>query len=460
MALVIRRTIAYGGNLAAYLAVVVGLLVLVNYLAAQHRVRRDFTAGGKYSLSPQTEKTLARLPHPVKVTAFVKDDLAQRVRIKNMLEQYAFQGKNFSWEFSDPDKDPETARTLGVTEYNTYVMTGKEGRVERFTGGVNEEKLTNALIRLTDEKQKTLYFAKGHGEGGLDDAGPQGFSGVKELLAGQSYKTAELLLFQEGEVPASASAVIIAGPQKELMDAERAKLDAYLARGGSVLFMAEPFTLKTSPAWLAGYGITPQHDIVVDKASQLVGGGVLSPIAVAYSEHPVTRGFRTMTLFPTAFSLLTGKGVAGGEAVTLVETSPETWGETGEAELRKSGSVRFDKESDHPGPLTLAAVANVPPKDVKEGQASTPGKLIVVGDADFARNAYLNIAGNRDFLMNAVNWLAAREDRISIASKTPQTDPLILGVTQLAALGGIAILALPGAALVAGLWVVLRRRRS
>ena len=43
------------------------------------------------------------------------------------------------------------------------------------------------------------------------------------------------------------------------------------------------------------------------------------------------------------------------------------------------------------------------------GDGARRGRLVVVGDADFASDAYLDLLGNRDLALNAVAWLAGEE---------------------------------------------------
>jgi ABC-type uncharacterized transport system involved in gliding motility auxiliary subunit len=46
---------------------------------------------------------------------------------------------------------------------------------------------------------------------------------------------------------------------------------------------------------------------------------------------------------------------------------------------------------------------------------------VVIGDSDFASNAYQRSAANADLFVNSINWLAQEEDLISIRPKS-QTD--------------------------------------
>ena len=69
--------------------------------------------------------------------------------------------------------------------------------------------------------------------------------------------------------------------------------------------------------------------------------------------------------------------------------------------------------------LPVAAAGRYPRDD---GEA----RIVIIGDRDFASNRLLSALYNRDLLLNAVLWLAADEEHISIRPKawTPDQDPL------------------------------------
>jgi hypothetical protein len=98
--------------------------------------------------------------------------------------------------------------------------------------------------------------------------------------------------------------------------------------------------------------------------------------------------------------------------------------------------------------------------------AHRPGRLLVVGDADFASDAYLDLLGNRDLALNAVAWATGEETLAGLRPKRmPEImrplSPLVLTERQARAiLVGVTIVE-PGLVLIAGLVLVgLRRRRG
>ena len=91
--------------------------------------------------------------------------------------------------------------------------------------------------------------------------------------------------------------------------------------------------------------------------------------------------------------------------------------------------------------------------------AAAGGRLVVFGDLDFATDAQIANSGNALLLVNAFNWLVEREELIDIEARTPEKTRLTLAGGELTSLYTIVMLLLPGAAIVAGVWIAMARRR-
>jgi hypothetical protein len=96
--------------------------------------------------------------------------------------------------------------------------------------------------------------------------------------------------------------------------------------------------------------------------------------------------------------------------------------------------------------------------------SSTGARMVIVGDADFASNQWLQRTtyGNQEFFINAANWLAEGENAIPLPPPNFELrtiEPFTnIGLT----LVGISLACLmPGALLVIGIvvWIIRRRRR-
>jgi ABC-type uncharacterized transport system involved in gliding motility auxiliary subunit len=146
---------------------------------------------------------------------------------------------------------------------------------------------------------------------------------------------------------------------------------------------------------------------------------------------------------------------AGGPAIDLLSTSAASW-RTPDRSPLTTGAGEFVAGRDTRGPVAVAASTELP------GDGPRPGRLLVVGDADFAANLLLDYGGNRDLLLNAVDWLAGEESMIG--SRPPRQLPgenqLFVSAAQGETLFWLGSLVQPAVVLLVGLTVVAVRRRS
>ena len=101
-----------------------------------------------------------------------------------------------------------------------------------------------------------------------------------------------------------------------------------------------------------------------------------------------------------------------------------------------------------------------------DGAGSRRGRMVVVGDSDFASDAYLDLLGNRDLALNAAAWAAGEESLAGTRTKkVPEVirplSPLVLTEGQARAIFLAGVVIEPGIVLVLGSTLVgLRRRRG
>ena len=96
----------------------------------------------------------------------------------------------------------------------------------------------------------------------------------------------------------------------------------------------------------------------------------------------------------------------------------------------------------------------------REGGAAPPAwRAVVVGNARFATNGFLNMLGNGDLLTSSINWLAEDEDLIAISPKEASSSPLLLTAGQQRLVFWMPVVLVPGLITVFGVTVWRRRRR-
>ncbi len=478
MAWLNRRSTITGLNVALMTMLVLGIIGLVEVISAKHNTRFDLTEGKRYTLSDQARKVLTRLAKDVQVTAFFRPDQAERRPAEDLLRQYADLSPRFRFEVVDPDRNPGRAKRYGITTYGATVLETKD-KEEKITE-VDEEHLTNGLVRLLREGKQTIYFLKGHGENELEDGSRNGYRQAKEAIEKANYQVKDLLLLREREVPQDASMLVISGPKRDLAELELQALQAFVERGGKLLIQIDPFTASSLKTFVGRYGITIGDDVIVDQNARVMGSDYLMPVVSTYYPHAITRNFSLASVFPFARSVDVAKPSPQGVTIQkLGETGPGSWAETDKGELNR-GQLSFEKGQDRQGPVPIGVIATVQVKPetapgpeagkaaataqgANEGQThKQPGvaRLVVYGNSAFASNNFLNFSGNRDLFLNSISWLAEEEEMISIRPREAKSTPIILSATQGRMAFWLLVVVVPALFLVSGTSVVLGRRRS
>lgn len=467
------REARYGSLAFASIAVVLAILVGINYLASRRNTRWDLTAGGQFTLSDQTKKVLTELDKPVVIRVFDRAEGFQRFRER--LNEYTYVSDKVSVEYIDVERDPVVANQYQVQQFGTVAFE-YDGRVHRVTSDAEQE-LTNGLIKVVQGREPKVYFIQGHGEKGPAGTDRFGYAGVAEALTSDNFTHETLVLAQQQEIPADATVLIVAGPTSDFLAPEVEILRAYLARGGKVFMLLDPIDKPGAPeltnliALVKEWGIDPGANVVLDESGigQMLGTGPEVPIAAKYPPHPITERFEVVTAYSLARSVTANPAGANNRfAQNLVETGPNSWAESDVKGLMTTGrAARELDKGDIAGPVSLGAAVSVggeAPANPATPDPATPdapkpeSRMVVMGDSDFASNRWLGTAGNRDLFLNTVNWLAQQENLISIRARDPEDRRITLSAGDDRLIFWLTIVAIPGLILLLGVQAWWRRR--
>jgi ABC-type uncharacterized transport system involved in gliding motility auxiliary subunit len=446
-----RRSTRLGLNSFLMVGLVLGILVIVNFLAARHSQRWDFSETQHFTLAPQTLKVLRGLTREIKITVFSQDRSQGSNTYRDLLDSYRAHSDKVKVEYVDPERRPGVARQYGITRVDTAII--ESGTQTTRITSPSEAEITGALIRVSKDTKKRLLFLEGHGERSIVDQERGGLSVAKEALIKQGYEVGALSLLQETAVPADAAVLVLAGPRRPVTKEEKERLAKYVAEGGRLLILLDPETQSDLDDLLGQWGLEAGRGVLVDLQDRLAQGDLTALMVRTFTEHEITQDFTFAVLFPVSRHLVFHEDRGKDwDFVPLARTSARSWAETD----AKGNVVSFSAKEDVQGPLPLAA-ALTPKKAPEEGKRRAA--IVVVGNSSFASNAYVNFPGNTDFLLHALGWLAEERELISITPKEPAFRPFIPNPAQERVLLYVQVLALPLMTFLWGMTVWRKRRR-
>ena len=433
----------------AFTLLLIAAALLGAIVARQHSVDRDVTQNARSTLSDTSVQTLKQLQGPVTVTAYATPQDPQlgdlRAMIQNFFARYQKVKPDLELKFVDPREQPKLTREAGVRVNGEMVVA--YGKRSEHLSTLNEQEVTNMLMRLARSTEKLVLALDGHGERRLNGPANHDLGDFGRQLQSHGFQINSANLAIAQEVPDNAAVLVIASPQVDLLPAEVDKIKRYVARGGNLLWLidAEPLRGLQPLAEQLGLLLTP--GVVVDPAAAALKAEATMALATAYANHPITRAFHLNTVFPFARQIATQPG---GEwrNTPLIEVAQRGWVETGPLDR----PVSFDKGRDTPGPVTIAVALEREVRDRSQ-------RAVVVGSGNFLANTFLGNGGNLALGMNIVNWLAGDDAFVAIAPHTTVDVQLDLGRGSLLAIAIGFLFALPLALFAAGGYLWWRRRR-
>ena len=479
-----------GQAFMAGVTLLVSLLILIaaNWVGVRFDKRWDLTQTKRYSLSPQSVEVTKALDREVTVLGFFVKGSPEEGNFLELMKGYTEQSTLLKLELHDPYVDAWAVEQEGITSPSGTAIFRLGEAEQRVEYDFDEEAVTNALIKLASSKTHAVCSITGHGEGAADDSyQPSGMGALFGRMQKQNYTVQSLALLDQAPTPESCEVLVLAGPQTELLPAELDRIAAYVAAGGNFVAMLNPLDAPLTAADMDRYGVKVGNDVVVegDPYRQIAGGG---PTWVLLSDdsfdaHAVTEGLRGQVVLPLARSVGKGAEVAGLTVQELAHSTDASWAETkleqtgdevaepteGEDIIGKvSMMVAVEVADPRAIPTTRAPAVSIDgaPTLGLPAAATTPslpvavgGRVLVFGDADFASNQFATSGVNSDLLMNGLAWMVDEAGQISIRPNEAKKGRLEVGVLSALLVSLVAMLGVPGLAVVGAVGTWMRRRR-
>lgn len=417
------RRSRFGTNTLVMSLLVIGIAMLVNFLGYTNDSRVDLTATRQFTLAQRTAQILRGLETDLQATAFFRttDPEQQWVRqqVDDLLHEFDRRSGNFSYRFVDPDTDLITAKEYAITKYQSVVFENLNDGTRQtvMTPPVTEEDFVTALLIVSGQQRKRVYFLTGHGErDSYESERDEGYWFAYNGLIHDNYEPYTLNLLSQREVPEDAAAVIIAGPQKDFVEGEERALDQYLLNGGRLLLLLDPDTPDSIREFVRNWGVKMEDGVVLDMASS-VGGDPAIPLLERHqysaSDPDLTEAL-DVTFFPQVAALSPAEEeMATIDFRAIARSSTSSW-------LVNDPAQTAPTPADPQGPFFLAVVVDalaplaLLPDTTLSGKW---GRLVVIGDSDFPANRYFYAFTNGDLFLNSVNWLTDDVTLISIRPK-------------------------------------------
>jgi gliding-associated putative ABC transporter substrate-binding component GldG len=458
---------------------VLGILILVNFISVRIFGRLDLTKARVYTLSDASKNLVRDLDDRVTVKAYFTEDLPapynnNRRAVLDILNDYkAYSKGNLHYEFINPEgeKNEREAQQAGIPPVEVQIVKEDKFEVKRaFLGlvmmyedkkeilpviqnlGSLEYDISAAIKRLTSRTKKRIGYTTGHQETELTS-----MQRASQEINAQYESVPVDLSSNTAEIPQDLAALLIIAPQTKFSDTAKYQIDQYLMHGGKVAFLLNKMKVDLSAQYkvaqsvdigledmLENYGIRINGDLVRDAQcasitvmqnqgqfqmrSQVPFPYLPNAVDVDRS-NPIVKDLQGLIFYFVSSLDTTLAANKGLKAEVLVRSSKHSG--------RQSGFVmldpfhRYTPEELAESNIPMAAVVSGSFKSFFEGKSPVPHttkspdtRIIVVGDGDFMKDDFASNRGNLTFFVNIVDFLADDAGLITIRSKDIAQPPL------------------------------------
>jgi hypothetical protein len=372
----------------------------------------------------------------------------------------------------DLDTELVAARQYGVKQYNTAVVEA-EGRSAQVENTVDLRQVAYAIEQALQTRTETVCFVTGHGEryapghvhlshveslsanertgvGATTLEAPlDGVDRLKLAIERIGYSDRAIEPATLPAIPKECAVVADLGPRDPYAPGEVRLLKDYLGRGGRVLLAFDPqFPVSPELAALLGeVGLAVEDGVVLDPTNHY-GTDPEQAAVPYYPSHPITTDV-ALTVFPGARPIRILRSVAGVSAAPLVTTSKDS-------HVRPvNPTAMVAASATAAGPQLLAAALS---GTWPGGAGKAPFRLVLVGNAGIAANAFFTYASNGDLVVSMIRWLAEDTATPLLESALYRLPELQLTHRQMQATFLIIVVLLPLTVALLGAAVWWRRR--
>jgi len=330
-----------------------------------------------------------------------------------------------------------------------------------FTG---EAEITSALIQLSGKSGGQIVFLAGHAERNLEENGNDGIAFAVKQLDKNGWHVEKQVVAPgaNASFPTNTAVVVVAGPHQKLSNEDLQAIQEVLDRGGGLLALLDPGVETGMEPLLGPWNIRMADNMVVDFQDHVASADPSSLYVTRFNaDHPIGKGMGALAaVLPTCRRIAVYMGQANQAINVLSATIMSTSGNGWATAYQPPGQpFQVDKNRDKKGPISLA-VACERYQDVAEpGKNPLQGRMVVIGDSDFISNQYIDMAGNLNLFLNSVDWLAGRQELVSVRPKVGDFRMIAITTNQAKAVLWLSIAVVPGLSLLFGVLAMINRRR-
>lgn len=453
---------------------VIAAVIIVNLIASASGIQKDLTATGSNSLTEETKELVSGLEDDLTFYYLTKEGETLTwldPSFAMYMELYERASDKITFETVDLLLNPKFAEQYTdetVIQYSIIVVNEATGlskyissqdmvltqmTMDQYTFqyvtevvGLDIEGQINAAIRyVTDGDQTNLYAVTGHGELELGSEG-------QNLLrkANVNYNTLETMTATG--VPEDCDVLFVFVPTNDYTEAELQMLKDYADQGGDFLFIAvDQQGVDNFYELLAYCGVKVQSGVVVEGNSKYHNTASSLELYPTIEKNSDITAMLAANYLPMLNTYALSKVTDGAHkftSATLLSTSSGSYLKS----VNGTKVVLTKEDGDPEGPFMAGLYMK---------NEDTQSEAVVLSSPYVFHDQYLMVSnyGNAGLLTNSIHYMTEAEMVSAIRTISFDSEEMLtITAAQANAIAIVLVIAVPVLLIVAGIYVMIRRR--
>lgn len=457
--------------------VILNAIILV--LSGTYLMSFDLTTNSIYEIGEHTGSILNGLTQDVYIYILASEEefsgTQYLMQARRMIEQYPKRSPYVTLEYIDYASDPAfAARYPGeaLSQGDMIVESGSRVRkialsslfhyISNSDGSVRvvssraEEALTSAIVYVTGAKQYKIAVLGGNGA-------HTSMPALFELLGDNHYEVSPINIVTD-VLSSEYDAAILIYPEKDLSEAELAKLDAYLYNAGeygkTLIYTADARQPKLNnlESFLMEWGIEFYEGAVFETSAKKTYQEQPFFIISEYAESQY-RSMLADVSMPVAMSASRPISLRFSRKDSRLTQILLTFSETSAVRPTDAGEDFNASMAVMHGPFPAAVLSSV---QVLSGTGQAQSNILVLASTAMLEEFTLQnpSLANSEYFINVLNVLVGREDTIAIPPKSFAGNALSVPTSEIRIFGTLLLGVIPFCILAAGIVIWLFRRNK
>jgi ABC-2 type transport system permease protein len=358
----------------------------------------------------------------------------------------------------------ENARLVMQVKYK-----GKTTFLRTFSGDQKfwpeEAEIGAALKRFIITAPKLVFATDGY-QRRIDRIGDRDYKSLindkltRGSLVNQGFDV-DTVSLERGEIPKDIAALIIADPRVEFSATAKTKLQKYIAEGGNLMIAGEPGKQNVINPLLDSLGVQILNGTILQKSRDysydLVAPNLAEGVVAMDKNLQLFYRYRMVVSMPGVAALNYTPKSAFTIHPLLMSDAQTSWIKKGKFVLDSAALVVEPIKGDQEGSFPTALMLTRSLKNKEQ-------RIIVSADADFFSNAELSRNNmhtlNNNFAVSIFKWFSYGEFPINTSRPLSKDNVTTLTKAYVKPIQILYYFVIPGAIFLAGLIILIRRKRK